>query len=69
MAEFCFPAPTSVDEQAAIVRVLSDMDVPPSVEIDALETRRHKTRNLKLAMMQELLAGRTRLVSPKTTNA
>jgi len=45
-------------EQAAIAEVLSDMDA----EIAALERRRDKTRDLKQAMMQELLTGRTRLV-------
>ena len=33
-------------------------------ELAALEQRREKTRALKQAMMQELLTGRTRLVSP-----
>jgi type I restriction enzyme S subunit len=47
-----------IKEQAAIARVLSDMDA----EIAALELRRDKTRLLKKAMMQELLTGRTRLV-------
>lgn len=51
-----------VGEQKAIVGVLSDMDA----EIEALETRRAKTRDLKQAMMQELLTGRTRLVEPGT---
>ncbi len=46
------------EEQTAIATVLSDMDA----EIAALEARRDKTRNLKQAMMQELLTGRTRLV-------
>ena len=55
---FEFLAPTSVDEQAAIARVLSDMDA----ELAALEARRDKTRALKQGMMQELLTGRTRLV-------
>jgi type I restriction enzyme S subunit len=32
-------------------------------ELTALEQRREKTRALKQAMMQELLTGRTRLVS------
>lgn len=45
-------------EQAAIAAVLSDMDA----ELPALEARRDKTRDLKQAMMQELLTGRTRLV-------
>ena len=47
-------------EQTAIAEVLSDMDA----ELAALEQRREKTRALKQAMMQELLTGRTRLVSP-----
>ncbi len=45
-------------EQIAIAEVLMDMDA----ELVALEERREKTRNLKQAMMQELLTGRTRLV-------
>jgi type I restriction enzyme S subunit len=48
----------SPDEQAAIAEVLSDMDA----EIDTLEARLAKTRDLKQGMMQELLTGRTRLV-------
>jgi len=50
-----------VAEQTAIASVLSDMDA----EIAALEARRAKTRNLKQAMMQELLTGRIRLVAPQ----
>ena len=46
-------------EQVAIAAVLSDMDA----EIAALEARRNKTRDLKQAMMQELLTGKTRLVA------
>ncbi|MGH8642061.1 MAG: restriction endonuclease subunit S, partial [Burkholderiales bacterium] len=45
-------------EQAAIAAALSDMDA----ELAALEARRAKTHDLKQAMMQELLTGRTRLV-------
>jgi type I restriction enzyme S subunit len=45
-------------EQVAIAAVLSDMDA----ELSTLEARRNKTRDLKQAMMQELLTGRTRLV-------
>jgi type I restriction enzyme S subunit len=48
----------SLTEQNAIADVLSDMDA----ELSALEARRDKTRNLKQAMMQELLTGKTRLV-------
>jgi type I restriction enzyme S subunit len=47
-----------LDEQTAIVAILSDMDA----EISALERRRDKTHALKQAMMQELLTGRTRLI-------
>ena len=45
-------------EQEAIAAVLSDMDG----EIEALEKRLAKTRDLKQGMAQELLTGRTRLV-------
>ena len=56
MAHFTFVAP-NVEEQNAIVRVLSDMDA----EIVALEQRRDKTRAIKQGMMQQLLTGRVRL--------
>lgn len=46
------------DEQVAIADVLSEMDA----ELLSLETHRDKTRNIKQAMMQELLTGKTRLV-------
>ena len=49
----------NLDEQTAIADVLSDMDA----ELAALEARRDKTRDLKQAMMQELLTGKTRLVA------
>ena len=48
----------SFPEQTAIATVLSDMDA----ELTALEARRDKTRDIKQAMMQELLTGKTRLV-------
>ena len=47
-----------LSEQTAIAAVLSDMDS----ELSALEKRLVKTRNLKQAMMQELLTGKTRLI-------
>jgi type I restriction enzyme, S subunit len=50
--------PPPLPEQAAIADVLTDMDA----ELWALEQRREKTRDLKQAMMQELLMGKTRLV-------
>ncbi|HVT27842.1 MAG TPA: restriction endonuclease subunit S, partial [Lacipirellulaceae bacterium] len=52
----------SLPEQTAIAAVLTDMDA----ELAALEQRREKVRALKQGMMQELLIGRTRLVSPET---
>jgi type I restriction enzyme S subunit len=45
-------------EQTAIAEVLTEMDA----ELAALEQRREKTGDLKQAMMQELLTGKTRLV-------
>ena len=55
--------PTTKEEQTAIAAVLSDMDA----ELAALEARRDKTRDLKQAMMQELLTGKTRLISHDAT--
>jgi type I restriction enzyme S subunit len=49
------------DEQAAIAATLRDMDT----EIEALASRRDKSRQIKQGMMQELLTGRTRLVAPQ----
>jgi len=47
----------SIEEQTAIATILSDMDN----EIQTLEQRLAKTRQIKQGMMQELLTGRTRL--------
>ena len=58
------PVP-SRPEQAAIAAVLSDMDA----ELSALEARRDKTRDLKQAMVQELLTGKTRLVPAGAADA
>ncbi|MGL4499729.1 MAG: restriction endonuclease subunit S, partial [Planktothrix sp.] len=52
----------SIEEQRAIIQVLSDIDE----EISALEKRRTKTQAIKQGMMQELLTGRTRLSFNKT---
>jgi len=49
-----------LNEQIAIVQVLSDLDV----EVSALESRLTKARALKQAMAQALLTGRIRLVEP-----
>jgi type I restriction enzyme S subunit len=48
----------AVKEQSAIATVLSDMDT----EIDALESKLAKAREIKKGMMQELLTGRIRLI-------
>lgn len=58
IAKLTLPIP-SIPEQIAIASVLSNMDV----ELAALEARSDKTRNIKQAMMQELLTGKTRLVA------
>lgn len=47
------------DEQVAIAEVLSGLDA----ELIALEARRDKSRNIKQAMMQQLLTGKTRLIA------
>ena len=48
----------SYEEQAAIATILSEIDG----ELQALEQRLSKTRQIKQGMMQELLTGRTRLI-------
>ena len=48
----------SKTEQTAIANVLSSMDK----EIEALEAKLGKYRNLKTGMMQQLLTGKIRLV-------
>ncbi len=52
------PIPT-LPEQKAIAQILSDMDA----EIEALEKKRDKYKAIKQGMMQELLTGKTRLIS------
>lgn len=46
------------NEQKAIAKILSDMDL----EINSLDQRLDKTRQIKQGMMQELLSGKTRLI-------
>jgi type I restriction enzyme S subunit len=65
MAGFSTIVPRDFEEQASIAQVFFDMDA----EIAALEQRRDKTGALKQAMMQELLTGRTRLVTPEVALA
>jgi type I restriction enzyme S subunit len=48
-----------VEEQKAIAQILSDMDA----EIAGLEQKRDKYKAIKQGMMQELLTGKTRLIS------
>ena len=52
----------SIEEQTAIATILADMDE----EIQALEHRLNKTRQIKQGMMQELLTGKTRLVASQS---
>ena len=65
LVSFEYKSPQDNDEQTAVAAVLSDMDA----EVAVLEARRDKTRNLKLAMMRELLTGKTRLVPAGTAHA
>tara|TARA_R110001583_G_scaffold73138_3_gene203975 strand:- start:2367 stop:3689 length:1323 start_codon:yes stop_codon:yes gene_type:complete len=60
LGKISVPYPT-IREQTAIAAILSDMDK----EIQALEQRLDKTRQIKQGMMQELLTGKTRLVTPQ----
>jgi type I restriction enzyme S subunit len=55
----------ALEEQAAIARILSDMDR----EIAALEALREKTHAIKQGMMQQLLTGRVRLVKLASAEA
>ena len=50
--------PPSVEEQVCIATVLSDM----GNEIETLEQKLAKTRQIKQGMMQQLLTGKIRLV-------
>ena len=54
------PTP-SINEQTAIATILSDMDR----ELNALEQKLAKARDVKQGMMQQLLTGRIRLPLPK----
>ncbi|EOW9180827.1 restriction endonuclease subunit S [Vibrio cholerae] len=50
----------TTEEQSSITKMLDDLDE----EIQAIEQRLNKTRQIKQGMMQELLTGKTRLVKP-----
>lgn len=56
--KFEFAAPPTIEEQTAIASVLSDMDN----EIEALEQKLAKARQVKQGMMQQLLTGKIRLM-------
>ena len=58
LRQYRLPISKSLKEQTAIATILSDMDN----EIQTLEQRLAKTRQMKQGMMQELLTGRTRLL-------
>jgi type I restriction enzyme S subunit len=58
IANFTFPKPNSTEEQAAISKILFDMDV----EINSLEIKKTKYLNIKQGMMQDLLTGKIRLI-------
>lgn len=62
---FSFLAPVTISEQTAIAEFLGNIDA----ELAALEQRRNKTGAVKQGMMQELLTGKTRLVSPESAHA
>ena len=57
LAIFEVELPAAKTEQTAIAAILSDMDA----EIDGLEAKLAKARQIKQGMMQELLTGRIRL--------
>lgn len=62
---YLIPCPTDKDEQSAIATILSDMDS----ELNALEQKLAKARDVKQGMMQQLLTGRIRLpLTQETTH-
>lgn len=62
---FVLELPSDESEQFAIAAVLSDMDA----EFSALESRLTKARQLKQGMLQVLLTGKVRLLSPQSREA
>lgn len=58
LGEYEFTIPTDTDEQQAIATMLAEMDS----EVESLEAKLAKARQIKQGMMQELLTGRVRLV-------
>ena len=62
---FEFFIPPTEREQTEIASILSDMDA----ELDTLEAKLEKLKNIKKGMMSELLTGRIRLVKQKADAA
>ncbi|HOT75931.1 MAG TPA: restriction endonuclease subunit S [Candidatus Wallbacteria bacterium] len=58
IAKIFINLPPTLEEQSAIAAVLSDMDA----EIEQLEEKRDKYKQVKQGMMQELLTGKKRLI-------
>jgi type I restriction enzyme, S subunit len=58
IAKIIISLPPSIEEQAAIAKILSDMDE----EIEKLTAKLNKYKAIKQGMMQELLTGKRRLV-------
>ena len=58
ICKFEFLLPPTIEEQEAIAALLSEMDS----EIEALQQKLEKYRQIKQGMMQQLLTGKIRLV-------
>lgn len=58
LKNFKIASPPTKTEQTAIAQTISDMDI----ELDALEARLAKYKQIKLGMMQSLLTGKVRLI-------
>jgi type I restriction enzyme S subunit len=63
--EFEINLPPTLPEQSAIAAVLSNMDT----ELEALEAKLEKARQVKQGMMQQLLTGKIRLVTPTAASS
>ena len=57
LSEFVVHVPSDPEEARVIARILDDA----GNEIATLRARLHKSRSIKIGMMQELFTGRTRL--------
>jgi len=58
LSDFEISYPKNIEEQTAIATVLSDMDA----EIEKLEQKLAKYKQIKIGMMHQLLTGKIRLV-------